>query len=168
MYKHVLVPLDGSELAAKILPQVEYLAKVLQSRITLITVGSLLAVWRTTESCSAETEEPYSAIKEEFSSQMKETAEKNLAEVASQMKARGLNVDYVYTVGIPAQEIIEYAKKHSVDLIAMATHGIGEVAQPLGSVAEKVVSYSSIPVLLMRMIGPEPFLGEEEIIIRPD
>jgi nucleotide-binding universal stress UspA family protein len=168
MYRHILVPLDGSELAAHILPQVENLATALKSQITLMTVASLLKVWSATESNSTDTDESYSTITEEFSSRMKKAAEENLAKVAAQMKARGLNVNCVYAVGIPAQTIIDYARKHSVDLIAMATHGIGEVARPLGSVAEKVVSHSSTPVLLMRVLEREPIASEEEITIRPD
>jgi nucleotide-binding universal stress UspA family protein len=39
MFKKILVPLDGSELAAKVLPQVEDLAKTYQSQVTLITLG---------------------------------------------------------------------------------------------------------------------------------
>ena len=41
MFKKILVPLDGSELAAKILPQVEDLAKTYQAEVTLITLGHL-------------------------------------------------------------------------------------------------------------------------------
>jgi nucleotide-binding universal stress UspA family protein len=41
MFKKILVPLDGSDLAAKILPQVEELAKNFKSEITLMTVGNL-------------------------------------------------------------------------------------------------------------------------------
>lgn len=154
MYKHILVPLDGSELAAQILPQVEDLAKALKSEITLITVGSLPAVWAATEF--------YSRITEEFSAQMKKDAEKNLAEVASKMKAKGLSVNCVYTAGVPAHAIIAYADEHGVDLIAMATHGRGEVAWVLGSVAEKVVSHSSVPMLLMRVLKPKPLVSKGE------
>ena len=48
MYGKILVPLDGSDLAAQILPQVEELAKAFKSEITLITVGFLITLYSTT------------------------------------------------------------------------------------------------------------------------
>jgi len=58
--------------------------------------------------------------------------------------------------GTPAHEIINYANQDGLDLIAMATHGRGEVAWVLGSVAEKVVSHATVPVLLFRVLGIKP------------
>ncbi|MGO9176739.1 MAG: universal stress protein [Desulfobaccales bacterium] len=54
---------------------------------------------------------------------------------------------YACVKGTPAHEIINYADQNALDLIAMATHGRGEVAWVPGSVAEKVVSHATVPVL---------------------
>jgi nucleotide-binding universal stress UspA family protein len=58
--------------------------------------------------------------------------------------------------GSPAREIIAYAEQNGMDLIAIATHGKGEVAWVLGSVAEKVVTHATVPVLLLRVLELKP------------
>jgi nucleotide-binding universal stress UspA family protein len=145
MFRKILVPLDGSDLAAKILPQVEKLAKAFKSEITLMTVGNLLS--------TATSEEFSYKNLEKFAADMKAAAEKNLGAHTSAMKAKGLKVNSVYAEGAPAREIIAYASGKGYDLIAMATHGRGEIAWVLGSVAEKVVSHATVPVLLVRVLN---------------
>jgi len=54
-----------------------------------------------------------------------------------------------------------------MDLIAMATHGTGEVAWVLGSTAEKVVSHATVPVLLFRVIEFKPPLLKEVYFATP-
>jgi nucleotide-binding universal stress UspA family protein len=70
-------------------------------------------------------------------------------------------VKIVCLEGHPAVEIIAYAKDYDIDLIAMSTHGKGEVAWVLGSVAEKVVAHATVPVLLFRVVVPK-FLQTKE------
>jgi hypothetical protein len=60
--------------------------------------------------------------------------------------------------GVPPREIIYYASKNKMDLIAMATHGKGKVAWVIGSTAEKVVAHVTIPLLLVRLVGLKPSL----------
>jgi len=152
MFKKILVPLDGSELAAKILPQVEDLARSGQAEITLLTVGNISGVAHLAETDTTLVDAAIGALKS--------AAEKDLTGVANSMKAKGLKVSWVYQEGLPAQEIIQYAADASCDLIAMATHGRGEVAWVLGSVAEKVVSHATVPVLLMRVIEAQPLMDK--------
>jgi nucleotide-binding universal stress UspA family protein len=145
MFQKILVPLDGSDLAAQVLPEVEELAKAFKSEITLITVGSLMAMIATANEFS------YQGL-DEFAAEMRKAAEGKLVNYAAKMKAKGLNVKHVYIEGNSAIEIIKYAAKNNYDLIALATHGKGEIAWVLGSVAEKVVSHSTVPVLLKRVL----------------
>lgn len=146
MFKKILVPLDGSDLAAKILPQVEDLAKNMQAEITLMSVGSNII---------------FSGIESEFVPlgyediflEMKNKAEKYLTKICNLLKDKGIKTDWIYKEGRnSAREIIAYAEAEAFDLIAMATHGKGEVAWLLGSVAEKVVTHATVPVLLMRVL----------------
>ena len=65
---------------------------------------------------------------------------------------QGLNVNHECVEGVPAREIIAYAEANKMDLIAMATHGRGEVAWVLGSTAEKVVTHATVPTLLFRVM----------------
>jgi hypothetical protein len=82
------------------------------------------------------------------------------------MKPKGLNVNRVYVEGVPAREIIAYASKNNFDLIAMATHGKGEIAWVLGSVAEKVVSHATVPVLLMRVLDIKQPASKKDYVDR--
>jgi len=141
MFKKILVPLDGSELAAKILPLVVDLAQTHGSQVTLLHVyyagvSETFPDW--IEKARAEEEKSCALL---------------LAQAAKDLEAQGVKQVKVECVeGSPAREIIGYAEENGMDLIALATHGKGEVAWVLGSVAEKVVSHASVPVLLFRVL----------------
>jgi nucleotide-binding universal stress UspA family protein len=162
MFKKILVPLDGSVLAAKVLPHVEDLAKVFEAEVTLFTIGSISSL---TYSVRGEISEARPGIILEAEKHAKEEAEKYLAETANALKAKGINTNYVYKEGMPAREIIKYAGENGYDLIALASHGRGEVAWVLGSVAEKIVSHSPVPVLLVRVMEIKPPLLKEEFFM---
>ncbi|MFP3866953.1 MAG: universal stress protein [Desulfobacteraceae bacterium] len=154
MFKKILVPLDGSELAAKILPQVEELAKTCGAQVTLMTVGSAGTLG--VEGM------PSPEVFKDAAAQEKRVSERYLEKVANDLKGKELEVNFVYEEGMPAQQIIAYARDNNMDLIALATHGRGEVAWVMGSVAEKIVSHATVPVLLLRVIEFKgPALKEE-------
>lgn len=151
MFKKILVPLDGSELAAKVLPYVIDLAKTHDSQVTLLHVF-------------------YAGVSETFPDWIEEALEKEkancellLARAAEDLAAQGVKgVTVECLEGSPAREIITYAQEKGMDLIAMSTHGRGEVAWVLGSVAEKVVSHAAVPVLLFRVMAPKSLLSKED------
>lgn len=140
MFKKILVPLDGSALGAKIIPQVIDLAKTHQAEVTLLHV------------CYTEYGEASPGTIAQAAAQEAKQCEIFLGQVAKEFAAQGIKVTATCVDGSPAREIIGYAAANKMDLIAMATHGKGEVAWVLGSVAEKVVSHASMPVLLLRVI----------------
>jgi nucleotide-binding universal stress UspA family protein len=76
-----------------------------------------------------------------------------------------INVEQVIRHGVPHREIIRYVKEHSIDIIVMATHGRTGLAHALaGSVAEKVVRYSPVPVLVVKPSAVlEKIVTEEDI-----
>lgn len=143
MFKKILVPLDGSELAAKILPDVVDMAKCANAEVTLLHVcyfpfavdGSIPPKL---EKESEETEARQCAV--------------FLGKIAEQLQAQGVTVTHKCVEGLPAREIISYAHENNIDLISMATHGKGEVAWVLGSTAEKVVTHATVPTLLYRVV----------------
>jgi nucleotide-binding universal stress UspA family protein len=147
MFKKILVPLDSSELAAKILPQVIELAKHVGARVTLLSVGS--------SNICASGEAPAAGGKEAAACPEFPIAG-YLEKTAGTLRAQGLEVDWVYKQGDPAKEIVAYAAENPVDLIALASHGGGEIAWVLGSVAKKIIAHSPAPVLLMRVTEAEP------------
>jgi len=154
MFKKILVPLDGSDLAAKILPQVVDLAKMSQAQVTLIHVCYVAEVGEATPGVIAKAVEQEAKWCATF-----------LGKAAQDLKAKGVDVKSECVEGVPAREIIAYADKNKMDLIAMATHGRGEVAWVLGSTAEKVVSHANVPVLLFRVLEFKPPLLKEEFFL---
>jgi nucleotide-binding universal stress UspA family protein len=144
MFKKILVPLDGSELAAKILPEVIAVAKCMNSQVTLLHVCYFPNV-AATESLPSKME------KQAVEKEAKECAI-FMGKAAKELQSKGLNVNHECVEGVPAREIIAYADANNVDLIAMATHGRGEVAWVLGSTAEKVVTRATVPTLLFRVM----------------
>ena len=140
MFKKILVPLDGSELAAKILPQVVDLAKAHKAEVTLLNVSD-----------GALQESTPAMIQEAFALETKR-CQAMLDKVAKDLETQGVQASATCVEGSAAREIIAYADANGMDLIAMATHGKGEVAWVLGSVAEKVVSHATVPVLLFRVM----------------
>lgn len=146
MFKKILVPLDGSDLAAKIIPQVETLAKHTNAQVTLLSVGS-------SNICG------FGAAKgAEAASPCPETPLANhLEQATAKLKAAGIEANWVYKLGRhPAQEIVAYADENQVDLIALASHGAGEVAWILGSVAKRIMDHATVSVLLLRVAEIEP------------
>lgn len=141
MFKKILVPLDGSELANKILPLVADLAQKYDAEVHLVHVYYV------------ELGEPVPQAIQEAVAREKSQCELFLSQAAEDLKKQGVKrVQIVCLEGSPAREIVAYAKQQQMDLIAMSTHGKGEVAWVLGSVAEKVVSHAPVPVLLHRVL----------------
>jgi nucleotide-binding universal stress UspA family protein len=146
MYKKILVPLDGSDLSEKILPQVAGLAKTHDAQIILMTAGHF-------------TDVPgyigQDTIKE-VEARERESSEKYLETKTNQLQDNKLSANWIYKPGRAAWEIVATAKEENVDLIAMSTHGGGEVAWSLGNVAEKVTNHSPVTVLLLPVMEYEP------------
>ncbi len=145
MFNKILVPLDGSDLAAKVLSQAEDLARAYNAQLVLLTVGSA-EVGEIGESSPEAATEAVARL----------PAVKYLQQTAAALQAKNLSATWVYKQGTPAHEIMAYAADHQMDLIIMATHGAGEIAWLLGSVAQRVVSHAPVPVLLIRVLEPKP------------
>ena len=147
MFKKILVPLDGSDLAGKILPQVEELAKQVKAQVTLLAVGS-------SDTCAGGGAPP-ETLKEGAACPELPLA-RYLEQSAANLRAQGVQAEWVYKQGNPAKEIVAYAAQNNMDLIALASHGGGEIAWILGSVAQKVITHAPVSVLLWRVTEPKP------------
>jgi nucleotide-binding universal stress UspA family protein len=142
----ILVPLDGSGLAEKILPHVRALAETNNVEIHLLRVYTLPPdAYVVADGVIAQGPAPY---REE----LKKEAQTYLDGVMAGLRADGLQrVIATALEGDPAGEIIDLARKTPNDLIAISTHGRSGIGRwVLGSVAEKVVQHSRGPVLLVR------------------
>ena len=145
MFKKILVPLDGSDLAGKILPQVEELAKLAKAQVTLLAVGS-------SDTCAG----AHPAATKEAAACPELPLAGYLEQAAAKLRAQGLEAQWVYKQGNPAKEIVTYAADKGMDLIAIASHGGGEIAWLLGSVAQRVIAHAPVSVLIWRVTEPEP------------
>ena len=74
-----------------------------------------------------------------------------------------MEVTWVYKQGNPAKEIVAYAAENDMDLIAIASHGGGEIAWLLGSVAQKVIAHAPVAVLLWRVAEAKPPTLKDEM-----
>jgi nucleotide-binding universal stress UspA family protein len=145
MYKHILIPTDGSELAGKAVKHGAHLAKSLGATVTVLTVTSPYRIF-TMEATMVE----YTPA--EYAEDTHADAAKLLVAAADTVKAGGiacetLQVEHEHVY----QGIIDTAKSKGCDLIVMASHGRrGVSAIVLGSVTVKVLTHSRIPVLVHR------------------
>ena len=138
MFKKILVPLDGSLIAERILVQVEDLAKIHGAEVILIRVAFSHAL---TNEKLAEREEQAVADAKDY-----------LAGVEGRLKSAGIKVSSLTPCGHAAEKIIEHARISNCDLIVMSTHGRSGLGQfVLGSVAIKVLHAAPVPVLLYRI-----------------
>jgi nucleotide-binding universal stress UspA family protein len=153
MFAHIVVALDGSEVAERVLPYVEALAEKFGSRVTLVranTPPETIAL----EEASAPTPamlvpslDPTTIANDE-----QRAASAYLQPLAERLKARGLAVDVSLPEDAPAAAIVGFARSSQADLIAMTTHGYGGLTRVmLGSVADEVMRTASCPVLLIRI-----------------
>lgn len=146
MYKHILIATDGSELATKAVEQGLALAKALGAKATAVTV---------TESWVAVAPGEYYSIAfpiDEYEKACAAGAQITLGAVKEIAQRLGAPCDTLHVKDqLPAEGIIETAKTLGCDLIVMASHGRRGVARLLlGSQANKVVTQSSMPVLICR------------------
>ena len=152
MYSKILVPLDGSTTAEKVLPYARYLAGKFRVPVELLAVVDI-----------GEVASHMVSEKARFLDTIIEEAVRNLTEylrgVATTFKAG--DVSCAVEKGKPEDAIIEKAETDRAMLITMATHGRSGVNRfLLGSVAEKVLRGTVNPLLLVRAINEAKSTGE--------
>jgi nucleotide-binding universal stress UspA family protein len=146
MYKKILVPLDGSDLAKCIVPHVETIANGCNTQEVIL----LHVVEPIYDAFEGGRPKAFRAIQDD----LREKAEEYLRKAQSLFDNKGLMVRAEVKEGSPAKTILDFAQENQVSLIAMATHGRSGISRWfLGSVADKIVRSSHIPVLLIRPSG---------------
>ena len=142
MYKRVLVPLDGSDVAAGILPFLTDIAGPLDMTIVLL---------RVVEPIPPVTADAVGAVIVDDVASRRRDAEEYLAPIVIELRARGIEATSAVRVGRAEDEILAAARGADADLIAMSTHGRSGLGRLLfGSVAEQVLRHSDVPIFMMR------------------
>jgi len=145
MFNHILVATDGSLLSEAAVDKTMALAREAGAKVTVVTATEPFHVVSTDSKQLAYTKETYE-------SHVKAMAGRFLGEAERKAKAQGVQCNVVQVEhDRPYQAIIDTAKKVGCDLITMASHGRrGVSALVLGSETRKVLTHSSIPVLVYR------------------
>ena len=147
MYKKILVPMDGSELSEISLEHVKKFA----------TAGNIpeVILLNVLEPISNIVYASPAALREDVIHNLEKQgqvhAQEYVDKIAAGLKKDGFRAQGVAILGQPADEILQYSKEHRIDLIIMSTHGRSGISRwALGSVADKVMRHSTVPVLIIR------------------
>ena len=146
MYRHILIPTDGSELAEHAVTNGLSLAKSVSAKVSIIVVETPFDVFSVPESKVQQMPEACAKHAE----QIKKHATSVLNRAAEAAKRSGVSCDTIQVEHEqPYQAIIAAAKDKGCDLIVMASHGrSGLSAVLLGSVTNKVLTHTKTPVLV--------------------
>src|ERR1035437_8395334 len=154
MNKHILIPTDGSELSQNAIDYGMALAKSVNAKVTVVTVPTPFHALVVEPSMITDTPEQYgkrmAALAAEYLNVAKEAA------LAAGVSCDTMHVEHDQ----PYLAIIETAVRNSCDLIVMALHGRrGVFAIVAGREGPKVVTHSTIPVLVFRAPHPAFFIA---------
>jgi len=143
MWKKILVPIDGSDLAELALPYARELASAFNSELILLYVG------------------------EPADDEHLHMHQLYLEKLAGQMKKQLKKVSPLVISGKPAEEIVKYTQKNDIRLIIMASHGSsGIIPWATGGIADKVIDATGVPLLLIKATKPRRKVKEKHLISR--
>ena len=149
MYKHILVPTDGSKLSLKAAKEAAALARALKAKMTAVYVTEPWMPTLLPE--GAMIRRPLDADRAAYDAAVDKTAQAALAMVRSAAAADKVKCDTVTTSDSAWEGILKVARSKKCDVIVMASRGHGVIAGALlGSVTAKVLSNSKTPVLVCR------------------
>jgi len=143
MYRTILVPLDGSPRAERILPHVEELAHRFESRVVFLQVL-----------------EPAFDFLQDSASRSHQEREREsdayLAGLRGEFREKGIRARTAVDRGPVVETIIKVANREGADLVAIASHGRGGISRVFyGSVAAGVLHQVDRPLLVIRARGQD-------------
>lgn len=143
MYDSILLPVDGSEHAAKTVHHAAELAQWTEATIQVVFVADT-------------TRDSLTVVDGNVVDALVREGESIVSDIANELDTVGVEHGTDIVQGSPAPTIVDYAERYDYDLIVLPTHGrTGIPRYLLGSVTEKVVRLSDIPVLTARMQSNE-------------
>lgn len=157
MYKTIMVPLDGSELAECVLPHVKmFVSGCRVATIIFVRVVETAALRYAGASGEgyAEDLKPLETNLVQFEEERKNNAREYLQEVAGRFKSDDVTCRAEVLSGKVAESLVDYVETNAVDLVIIATHGRSGVSRWVrGSVADRILRASRSPVLMIIAFG---------------
>jgi nucleotide-binding universal stress UspA family protein len=144
MYEDILLPTDGSASMDVVIEQTADIATRRDATVHALYVVDDRAFLTLDD-----------GLTEDVLTELETDGQAATKAVADELSGEGLQVRTVLRRGDPADEILAYADEASVDLVTMGTHGAEFNQNLLGSVSQKVVAMSEVPVLTVRVTDGE-------------
>ncbi len=149
MYRKIMVPLDGSKMAECVIPHVKNVAKG--------NAGVEIILFRVCEPPVILADYPPDLKSEwndhvrEETSHIQQQCSIYLDDTEKKLRDSGLKITTKSSLGNAAEEIVNYAVQNQIDLVIMATHGRSGITRwAFGSVADKVLRSSPVPVMIIK------------------
>ncbi|ELZ31472.1 universal stress protein UspA-like protein [Halogeometricum pallidum JCM 14848] len=159
MYDSILVPTDGSEHAGRAAEHAGYLAGLFDATVHLLSVADVQAAAGAFGA---------GGVDETYISRLEAEGERAVEAAADAVEG----ADAVQTAvvrGRPDEAILDYAGENGIDLVVMGTHGrTGLTRYVAGSVSERVLRLSDVPVLTVRAVDGRGTDGYEEVLVPTD
>ncbi|MFB0562340.1 MAG: universal stress protein [Candidatus Lokiarchaeia archaeon] len=143
MYSRIMVGTDGSELSNKAVDHAIELCKSFGAELIAVSVVNMETV--------ACVEEPTSDIYCQIQEKLEKNANKILDEVEKKAIRENIMFKKIVQAGDPASTMVELSRREGVDLLIVGTRGsLGVERVALGSHAQKIVRWATVPVLVVR------------------
>ena len=144
MYKHILLPTDGSELSKAAVAHGIALAKAIGANVTALVVLTPFGSLVVDENLVGSALDQYKAL-------VADQTAKHLGNIKEDAISSGISCNVVCLENDkPYEAIVETAKTADCDLIVMASHGLSGISAILGSETLKVLTHTPIPILVYR------------------
>ncbi|QWG15491.1 universal stress protein [Bradyrhizobium sediminis] len=144
MYKHILLPTDGSDLSKAAVKHGIELAKTIGARVTALVVSTPLNSLVVDPSVVSTALDQYKALVASQTAKYLDNIKNSAVEAGVECSALCIEHDKPY------EAIVDTAKKQGCDLVVMASHGLRGVSAILGSETLKVLTHTSVPILVYR------------------
>jgi nucleotide-binding universal stress UspA family protein len=155
VYDAILLPIDGNTAGTEILDHASAVARWADASVRLLYVADT-------------TRDSVMVAEGDVVDALVQHGETLLAETEAALDDRGVACETDVVQGVPASTIVEYAERYGHDLITMPTHGREGLSRyMLGSVTEKVVRLSPVPVLTVRARSEETLAFPYERVLVP-
>jgi nucleotide-binding universal stress UspA family protein len=156
MYRKIMVPLDGSELAECVLPHVQAIATGCKAAgVVFVRVIPPIHLQANVpaEGILGFNEEKF----EQMEAQRKQTADAYLKKIVESTRIEGADLSYEVLEGSVSTTLSHWAEDNKVDLIVIASHGRSGISRWVyGSVADRLLRSACVPVLMIRAPGCVP------------